>query len=160
MSTPITPYSAQLGDREPLKAIRDTLERIRILAGGWTPAQFERTYAPGKWSARQILAHLAQTEMALGTRARMALTTPQYLAQAWDQDSWIACEARVSGPEALEALLALGRMNAAFFEGLSTSDRETPLSHPEYGSLTLDWILHQLAGHQINHLRQLEAIAA
>ena len=160
MTAPITPYTSDLGDREPLAAIRDNLDRMAGLARGWSPDRFERSYAPGKWSARQILTHLAQTEMALGARARMALTTPQYVAQAFDQDSWIAREARMSGPEALEAFLALGRMNLVFFEGLSEVDRATPLSHPEYGSLTIDWILHQMAGHQINHLRQLEAIPA
>jgi hypothetical protein len=79
------------------------------------------------WSARQILTHLAQTEIALSTRARMALTTPSDVAQSFDQDTWIA--------------------------------RATTLSHPEYGSLTVDGILHQMAGHQIHHLKQLEEIA-
>jgi hypothetical protein len=160
MTAPITPYTNYLGDRDPLAAIRDNLDRIAGFARGWASDRFERSYAPGKWSARQILTHLAQTEMALGARARMTLTTPQYVAQAFDQDSWVAREPRMSGPEALEAFLAIGRMNLVFFEGLSAADRATSLSHPEYGSLTIDWILHQMAGHQINHLRQLEAIAA
>jgi hypothetical protein len=41
---------------------------------------------------------------------------------------------------------------------LSTEDRATPLSHPEYGRLTVDWMIHQMAGHQVHHLRQLERI--
>ena len=77
-----TPYSEDLGDREPLSAMNDAADRVRSLAGGWTAAQFERTYAPGKWTARQILTHLAQTEIALGNRARMALATPGSVAQA------------------------------------------------------------------------------
>lgn len=160
MTAPITPYTSYLGDRDPLVAIRDNLDRTAGLTRRWTSDRFDRSYAPGKWSARQILTHLAQTEMAFGIRARMTLTTTQYVAQAFDQDSWIAREPRMSGPEALEAFLALGRMNLVFFEGLSSADRAMSLSHPEYGSLTVDWILHQSAGHQINHLRQLEAIAA
>jgi len=50
-------------------------------------------------------------------------------------------------------------MNLAFFEGLSEAQRATTLSHPEYGELTVDWIIHQMAGHHINHLLQLERIA-
>ena len=49
-------------------------------------------------------------------------------------------------------------MNLAFFEGLSPAQRATPFSHPEYGELTVDWIIHQMAGHHINHLQQLERI--
>jgi hypothetical protein len=79
---PQTPYANDLGDREPLAALRETTGRLHSLAGGWTPAQFERTYAPGKWTARQILIHLAQMELALGTRARMALATPNYASES------------------------------------------------------------------------------
>ena len=85
----------------------------------------------------------------------MALATPGYVAQAFDQDTWIGRESRISGPEAVDAFVALARMNGLLFEGLSAADRATPLSHPEYGSLTVDWIIHQMAGHQIHHLKQL-----
>jgi hypothetical protein len=162
-----TPYSKDLGDRDPISAIRDSADRYRRLLSGWIPAQFERTYAPGKWTARQVLIHLAQSELALGTRARMALSTPNYAAQAFNQDSWMEIESGrsggsrgMSGAEALDALLALMTMNRAFFEALSPADLATTLSHPEYGELTVEWILNQLAGHQIHHLAQLEQIAA
>ena len=168
---PQTPYTKALGDREPIAAMRASADRYRQIAAGWTPAQFERTYAPGKWTARQILIHLAQSELALGTRARMALTTPNYAAQSFDQDQWMAVESRLpaearsakvgglSGAEAVDAFLALVTMNRAFFDGLSPAERATTLSHPEYGVLTVDWILHQLAGHQLHHLAQVEEIA-
>jgi hypothetical protein len=156
--SPQTPYSKDLGDRNPISAIRDSADRYRRLLSGWTPAQFERSYAPGKWSARQILIHLAQSELALGTRARMALTTPNYAAQSFNQDEWMNKEQRLAGKDALDALLALMTMNRTFFDGLSPTDLATTLSHPEYGALTVDWILHQLAGHQIHHLAQLEQI--
>ncbi len=156
---PSTPYSTDLGDREPLAALRDTAERIRTLTRDWTPAQFERTYARGKWTARQILTHLAQTEVALGNRARMALATPNYVAQAFDQDRWMARESAFSGREAAEALVAMSAMNRALFASLSPAERATPFSHPEYGALTVDWLIHQMAGHLIHHLKQLETIA-
>jgi hypothetical protein len=158
MTAPTTPYTGDLAGRDPLAAIRDTMDRFRAVARGWAPDRFERSYASGKWSARQILTHLAQTELALGTRARMAISTPGYVAQAFDQDQWVARETRIGGAEALDTFLALARMNVLFFDGLSTEDRATPLSHPEYGQLTVDWIIHQMAGHQVHHLRQLERI--
>src|SRR5688572_18182520 len=99
---PTTQYSRYLGDLEPLATIRGNADRIRALVGSWPPEQFERTYAPGKWTARQILTHLAHTEMALGTRARMALATPNYTAQPFDQDRWVARENRLSGQEAVD----------------------------------------------------------
>ena len=159
MSTTVTnPYAADLGTREPIAAMRETADRIAALAADWTPAQFERTYAPGKWTARQILIHLAQTELALGTRARMALSTPNYVAQAFNQDEWLARDSALTGKEALDAFVAVATMNRAMFERLSAAEREIPLRHPEYGDLTVGWILDQIAGHQIHHFQQLEQI--
>ena len=157
---PQTPYTADLGDREPIAAMRASTSRISALAGTWSPAQFERSYAPDKWSARQILTHLAQAELALGNRVRMALATPGYVAQSFDQDAWMARESGLSGRAALDALVATNAMNCALFDALSASDRMVAFSHPEYGALTVDWVIHQMAGHLIHHLEQLDVIAS
>lgn len=158
---PTTPYSDDLGDREPIAAIRDSLAGLRSLTASWSPQDFERSYAPGKWPARKILTHLAQTEIAFGNRARMALSAPahDYVAQAFNQDHWMAHEATLGGREALDALLATGAMNVALYGSLQAADLAVTFSHPEYGALTIDWLIHQTAGHLIHHLAQLEQIA-
>jgi len=155
-----TPYTAKLEGKDPIVAMRETPERIRAAAASWSPQQFDRSYAPGKWTARQILIHLAQSELALGARARMALSTPNYVAQAFNQDDWLARDSAMTGKEALDAFLAMATMNRAMFESLSAADRQIPLQHPEYGALTVEWILYQMAGHQVHHLQQIQKIAA
>jgi DinB superfamily len=157
---PVTPYSGDLAGREPTAAMRETTASIEHMVSGWTPPQFEGRYAPGKWSARQILTHLAQTELALGTRVRMALATPNFVAQPFDQDAWMARESAFGGPEALQAYAAVSRMNVALYTSLSDAERQTPFSHPEYGALTVDWVIHQTAGHQIHHLKQLQIVVS
>ena len=153
------PYAKDLGDREPIAAMKDAVDRIQAIAATWTPAQFERSYAPGKWSARQIFTHLAQTELALGNRARMALATPNYAAQAFDQDLWMVRESKLGGPEAVAALVACNAMNRSLFASLSPTDKQAAFTHPEYGGLNVDWVIHQMAGHVRHHLEQIETIA-
>ncbi len=155
---PATPYAGDLRDLDPLDALRRTPERIGAIAGSWSPAAFERSYAIGRWTARQLLTHLAQCELVFGTRVRLALVTPSYVAQDMDQDAWMARESHLSGPDALAAFVAVSRMNLALFESLSPADRAVRLSHPEYGPISVDWIIHQMAGHQIHHLKQLEKV--
>ena len=89
----------------------------------------------------------------------MALSQQNYVAQPFDQDAWIRIETRVSGPDAVAAFHAVRQMNLALFESLSSADRERPITHPEYGAITVDWVIHQMAGHDLNHLAQLETIA-
>lgn len=153
-----TTYTNDLEDREPLAAMRDNALRLTSLTRGWAPGDYERSYAPGKWTARQVIVHLAHTELALGVRARMALAAPNYTAQPFDQDAWLARETRLGGADAVVAFVTISGMNAALFEGLSQPDRQIAMSHPQYGSITVDWIIHLLPGHQLHHLRQLEAI--
>jgi DinB superfamily len=156
---PVTPYTKYLGDRDPIAALRETSARIGALTSGWSPADFERTYEPGKWSARLILAHLARIEIAFGMRVRMALTTPGYMVQPFDQDRRIERETATDGRAAVDVFLALDRLNVDLFATLSPADVATPVSHPEFGNVTVDWIIHTLAGHQVSHLQHIEQIA-
>jgi hypothetical protein len=156
---PVTPYSKYLGDRNPIAALRETSARIGGLTAKWSSADFERTYQPGKWSARLILAHLAHIEMVCGTRVRMALSTPGYVVQPFDQDRWMEHETGIDGRAAADAFLALARINADLFSTLSPAEAATPVTHPEAGPISVDWIIHMLAGHQVSHLQHFEEIA-
>ena len=149
------PYAAALGDRDPLQALAETPERIRQLVQSWPADKLERSYAPGKWSARQVLIHLAQTEMALPTRARFALSQPGYAAQAFNQDDWMPIDAGLDARTALDAYLAMRKMNVVMFRA---ADRDRAFTHPEYGPLTVGWVAAQMAGHDLHHLKQLEQI--
>jgi hypothetical protein len=152
------PYAADLGDRAPLDALSDTADCIHRLVEPWSVEAFEKSYAPGKWSARQILIHLAQTELALTTRARFAISQPGYQAQAFSQDDWIPIDASADARTALNAYTSLRALNLAMWRSLSRQQLDRAFSHPEYGDLTVGWILAQMAGHDIHHLKQLQAI--
>ncbi|HZB26359.1 MAG TPA: DinB family protein [Vicinamibacterales bacterium] len=152
------PYAADLGERDPLQALEETPLRIRRIVQNWTAGAFERSYAPGKWTARQLLVHLAQTELALTTRARYALGREGYAAQSFSQDDWIGIDHALDARTALGAYLALRAMNLALFRSLSPAQRERSFTHPEYGTLNVWWIASQLAGHDIHHAEQIERI--
>ena len=152
------PYAADLNGREPLDALAETPTAIRQLVEGWSDADFERSYSPGKWSARQILVHLAQAELALTTRVRFALAEEGYTAQAFQQDGWMPIDAKASARVALEAYIALRALNLAMWRSLTPQQRQREFTHPEYGTLTTWWVAAQIAGHDIHHLKQLLAI--
>lgn len=152
------PYGSDLGDRDPLKALEETPQHIRRVVEAWSADRLEKSYAPGKWSARRLLVHLAQTELALGTRVRFALSQEGYAAQSFSQDDWISIDDWTDAGTALETYLALRRMNIAMFRRLTPAQRERGFTHPEYGSLTVWWVANQMAGHDIHHLKQLEQV--
>ena len=126
------PYATDLGNAEPLAALADTPQRIRSLVEGWPKARWEKSYAPGKWTARQILAHLVQTELALTTRVRFAASQHDYQAQAFSQDDWIGIDNQVDGSTSLDAYTALRAFNLAMFKHLTPDQRPRTFTHPEY----------------------------
>ena len=154
------PYGADLGGRDPMQALAETPALIRAIVERWTDADFERSYGVGKWSARKILAHLAQTEVALTTRARFALTTENYQAQSFDQDQWMPLDEKVDARTALDTYTTLRRMNLAMWRGLTPEQRQRSFFHPDFGDLDVMWIAAQMAGHDIHHLKHFQQIGA
>jgi hypothetical protein len=153
------PYAEDLGGREPLSALSETPQQIRAIVDGWSGEMFERSYAPGKWSARKLLAHLAQTEIALSTRARFALATPDYRAQSFDQDDWMPLDEHVDAKTALDAYTSLRRMNMVMWRRLTDAQKDRLFFHPDFGEVSVIWIAAQMAGHDIHHLKQFQQIA-
>src|SRR6185295_14690558 len=77
-----------LGERSVVASLEQSTKRIEAVAGKLSPARLDRSYAPGKWTARQILAHLADAEVGVGFRLRQALAEENHKAQPFDQDRW------------------------------------------------------------------------
>ena len=75
----MNPYASFLGDQKPLPVIAETPERLRTVLEALGDEGLERALAPGKWSARQILCHLADCEIAFAFRLRQALAEDHHV---------------------------------------------------------------------------------
>jgi hypothetical protein len=154
----VNPYAPDLGDRDPVASLAETPERYLALVGRWTPEMFERPYAPGKWTARQVLIHLAQAELMVQPRVRLALTSPAYVVQPFEQDDVLALERDVDAQTALQMYASLRRFALPFFRSLTPQQLAVTCTHPQMGTLDVRWFLVMLAGHELRHLRQLELL--
>jgi hypothetical protein len=154
------PYGAALGDRDAVTVLADMPGRYRVLAERMTPAQFSRSYAPGKWTAAQLFLHLTQTELAFSVRLRMALTSDNYVVQPFEQDHWMQREPLVGGREAFASYASLRQFNLPLYRSLTAAEQAKVFQHPERGEMRVGWILELLAGHDLHHLAHMETIAA
>jgi len=154
------PYADLVGAADPLELLASTPRRIAALVSGWSPSRWSSSWAEGKWSAAQVVLHLAQDEIAFASRARLALTVPGYVPHPFDGADWVALESPPEPAVALAAFLALRALNVRLYRKLSEEQLARPIPHPEHGTIYVGWIVRVLAGHDLHHLRQLEAIAA
>ena len=133
-------------------------ERVEAVARRLGDAGLSRSYGPGKWTGKQILAHLADAEIGVGFRIRQVLAEDNHRIQPWDEGVWARRYANVDVESALASYLASRRWNLSLLRGLSAEDLEREAYHPERGPETLGTIVRVLAGHDLNHLAQLERL--
>ena len=147
-----------LGDRDPLEALEANPARLEAVARKLGEERLSRSYGPGKWTGRQVLAHLADAEVATGFRVRQILAEDDHRIQGWDEGVWARRYGNVDVETALASYRALRRWNLALFRGLGKADLDREGIHPERGPETLGGIIRLLAGHDLNHLGQLERL--
>jgi len=153
------PYAKFVEGLDALQCLEETPTRIESLVRAWPREKDERSHAPGKWTARQVLTHLAQIELVFAVRLRFALAQDGYVVQPFEQDDWMAVESPLPALTALDAYLALRRMNLGVCRALTAGQRAKTFTHPEFGVLNMDWLMAWAAGHERNHLPQFEAVA-
>jgi hypothetical protein len=147
-----------LGDDNPLEALEANSKRVETVARRLGDAGLSRSYGPGKWTGKQILAHLADAEVGIGFRIRQILSEDHHRIQSWDEGSWARRYTDVDVESALASFLALRRWNLSLLRGLSSEDLERDAFHPERGPEKLGTVVRLLAGHDLNHLAQLERL--
>ena len=160
----MNPYRERIlglvGDRPALSSLEATPARIEALVARIGRSGMSRACAPGKWTARQILAHLADAEIATGFRLRQALAEDEHVVQPFDQDLWARRYEALDGEAAARAFCALRLWNVALVRTFTPQDLARPMLHPERGMESVEILVKLLAGHDLNHLAQLEQIAA
>ena len=156
--TALNPYATYLGERDPQEVIRHTPARLVAMVHRLRPEQLERRPATGKWNVREILCHLADSEIAFGFRLRQTLAETHHTIQPFDQGRWAASYDALAAGAALDVFSALRPWNIALISSASDADMNTPVTHPERGTMTFRTIVETMAGHDLNHLAQLERL--
>jgi DinB superfamily len=148
-----------LGDQDPIAVLQQTPGKLEHLLETLSSEDFETSYETGKWTAREILAHMADVELLMGYRLRQAIAETSHAVQVMDQDTWATRYKKLEPSHSVETFRALRTWNLALFSTFGLEDWNKETTHPERGAETIDLMVSFLAGHDLNHLRQLEQIA-
>ncbi len=153
------PYASTLGTREPREVVETTPLELHRLAGRIGSARITEPRAPGKWSARDILCHLADCEIAFAFRLRQALAEDHHQIQPFDQDRWAVSYSSRDANAALATFEALRNWNVALLKTVTPTQLSRPVNHPERGPMTFQTLVETMGGHDLHHLEQLAEIA-
>ncbi len=128
---------------------------------GATEAELDAHPAPGKWSARQIVHHLADSEMTSAIRLRLMLAHDRPAIGAYDQDEF-ARQLHYDRPLAtsLAAFRAARESTAELLDRLNDDDWSRPGDHPEHDSYGVEEWLRIYAAHAHDHADQIRRARA
>lgn len=146
--------------QDPVKLQARTAKRLARLIQGVPRARLTRRPAPRKWSIAEILAHLAEDELVGGFRMRLIVGAPGTRVQGFDQDRWAKTGqyAKRDPKKSLELFRAIREANIAFYKSLTRAQRKFYGIHSERGKESVEKLFTLFAGHDINHMKQIEAI--
>ena len=150
--------SKELED-EVIQVLESTAARLTEISKSLGGQRINQAPAPGKWSPREIIAHLADCEITFAFRYRQALGEDNHVIQPFDQDKWAKSYAAYDAAQALSTFAALRNWNLTLIRSLGPEQLSKAVSHPERGNMVVRTIVETAAGHDLNHLRQLEAIS-
>jgi hypothetical protein len=167
-STPveIATYTAGLlgllGDNDPVVVLAETPGALQRFLDTVPAPIVVRPEASGKWAIREVVQHLADSELVGGFRLRMVLAHDRPSLTGYDQDRW-ASHLRyrdVDVRDAFEQFSALRRANLRLWQRLTPADLARVGIHGERGEESLERMRQLYAGHDLLHLAQIERIRA
>lgn len=151
---------ATLDGRDPVKVQAATHRKLSKLIEGLSPRELNYRSAPDKWSIRDIIGHLADGELAHSYRYRKILAEDRPPIDPYDQNAFAERARKQKEPvrNALERFRSLRDANLKLIRSTPKADWERYGVHAERGDESFGRIVMLLAGHDINHLNQIEAI--
>jgi hypothetical protein len=146
--------------KDSLQIQSSTIAHIERLIQGVSNEKLAKRPGPDKWSITEILAHLSETELVGGYRMRSVLGAPGCAIIGFDQDSWAAAGkyAQRDPHKSLRLFRALREANLELLASLDPPQWKHYGNHSERGVESIERIVLMYAGHDLNHISQIEAI--
>jgi len=153
-------YAAALGGDDPVLVMAETPDRVRRLIRGLNERQLETKPAPGKWCIKEIVAHLADGEVILGSRYRFIGAHDRPPLPGYDQDAFVERLGPMNAKAAdLADDFAMARaVNLGLLERLPAEAWDRVGLHAERGEESIRSTVATYAGHDRIHLAQIETI--
>lgn len=148
-------------DAKPaLRVLQSTPKKLALLTKRLDRKRLAKRPTPDKWSVAEILAHLADSELVIGWRLRAILSSNGTPIQAYDQDVWASTfNYRRRDPKvSLETFRVLRESNLALLKTVPKNLMENYGLHAERGKESVTHLTNLVAGHDLNHLLQMEKI--
>lgn len=146
--------------QDAIKVQRTTAATLKKSIQGLSAKQLKWRPQPGKWSISEIVAHLSDAEIVASWRMRSVIGENGITIQPFDQDAWASAFAYQNRDtrKSLETFRVLRENNLGMLKEISRETWENYGMHLERGKESIAHLARMFAGHDTNHILQVEQI--
>jgi len=145
-----------------IQRYREGFDQVKRALDGFPAAQLTARPFPGKWSAAEIVHHLADSETQSAVRLRKLLVEAHPVIQGYDQDEWARALHYQKRPiePSLQAFRYARETTLQLFEHMTEADWRKLGWHTEAGSYHTERWLEIYADHAHGHAEQITRLRA
>ncbi len=150
-------YISLIPSDDILATLRDQRRQMLLLLSGRTEADGDLRYAPEKWSLKEVLGHINDTERILSYRALRIARGDQTPIEGFEQDDYVRNGSFTQRPLAdlIEDYIAVRRATISLFRNLD-DPAWTRRGVANKNEVTVRALAYIIAGHELHHRRILE----
>ncbi|MBS4220964.1 putative metal-dependent hydrolase [Bacillus sp. FJAT-49711] len=143
--------------QEWLKEIETYTIRLRETVGSLSDEELSRTYREGSYTVRQLVHHIADSQLNMFQRLKLALTDENPTAPAFDQDEWaIQPDTNLPVESSIKMLEGINERIVSLGQSLTDEQLDRAFTHQINGKITVATKVAKLAWHEEHHLAHIK----
>lgn len=151
------PQNATTADVQQWVAQIETyVTRLREAVDGLTDEQLAKTYRDGAWNVRQLVHHIADSQLNMYQRLKLALTDDNPTVPAFDQDAWaVEPDTELSVESSILMLDGINQRIVTLAKTITNEQLTRTFTHAVNGEITVATKLKKLSWHEEHHLAHI-----
>ena len=144
-----------------LKQTESYTKRLREVVDGLSEEDLNKTYREGAWNVRQLVHHIADSQLNMYQRLKLALTDHNPTVPAFDENQWaIQPDTKLPVESSIKMLEGINERIVALGKHLNEADLNRTFTHQENGEIKVSTKLAKLAWHEEHHLAHINIALA
>ena len=143
--------------QEWLRDIETYTTHLRETVDFLSEEELSKTYREGSWNIRQLVHHIADSQLNMYQRLKLALTDENPTVPAFDQDKWgIQPDTQLPVESSIKMLEGINERIVSLGHSLTEEQLDRTFTHQENGEITVATKIAKLAWHEQHHLAHIK----
>ncbi|GIP16185.1 putative metal-dependent hydrolase [Paenibacillus montaniterrae] len=143
--------------QEWLKQIETYTIRLREAVDSLNDEQLNKTYREGAWTVRQLVHHIADSQLNMYQRLKLALTDDNPSVPAFDEEKWaVQPDTKLPVESSIRMLEGINERIVALGQTLTEEQLDRVFIHQVNGKITVAKKVAKLAWHEEHHLAHIK----